>query len=156
MFSWWPSQFWMHIIALDVFFNPKIMIFFLFLHENICCWYSLEAPRWGASNEYHNICFCWEIRKNIYLIPTLIDIYGTWCKFSEEIRKITMSFEPQYEKVYVCRCVLSEDSDQPTRSIRLTKQTILLTDYGLLGSNLARGRFQLMTVHVQYFIMQRL
>ena len=27
-------------------------IFFLFLHENICCGYSLEAPQRGASNEY--------------------------------------------------------------------------------------------------------
>ena len=33
------------------------VIFVLFLHENICCGYSLEAPRRGASNEYHNICF---------------------------------------------------------------------------------------------------
>ena len=39
------------------------MIFFFFLNENICCGYSSEAPHWGASNEYHNICFCWEIRK---------------------------------------------------------------------------------------------
>ena len=37
-------------------------IFFLFLNENICCGYSLEAPRWGASNEYHNICFHEEIK----------------------------------------------------------------------------------------------
>ena len=31
-------------IALDkmFFFNPKVLIFFLFLHENICCGYSLE------------------------------------------------------------------------------------------------------------------
>ena len=36
---------------------------FLFLHENICCGYSLEAPHRGASNEYHNICFRGEIRK---------------------------------------------------------------------------------------------
>ena len=27
-------------------------MFFLFLHENLCCEYSLEAPRRGASNEY--------------------------------------------------------------------------------------------------------
>ena len=40
-----------------------IHIFFLFLHENICCGYSLEVPHWGASNEYHNICSCGEIRK---------------------------------------------------------------------------------------------
>ena len=25
---------------------------FLYLQDNICCWYSLEAPRRGASNEY--------------------------------------------------------------------------------------------------------
>ena len=28
------------------------LIFFLFLHKNICCGYSLEVPGWGASNEY--------------------------------------------------------------------------------------------------------
>ena len=51
------------------------IIFFLFLHENICCGYSLEAPRWGASNSTtiyvfeallmstHNICFRGEIRQ---------------------------------------------------------------------------------------------
>ena len=41
-------------IALDkvLFLNQKVSIFFLFLNENICCGYSLEAPRRGASNEY--------------------------------------------------------------------------------------------------------
>ena len=28
------------------------LIVFLFLHKNICSEYSLEAPQWGASNEY--------------------------------------------------------------------------------------------------------
>ena len=32
-----------------------IHVFFLFLHENICCGYSLEVPHQGTSNEYHNI-----------------------------------------------------------------------------------------------------
>ena len=45
------------------FFIKRELIFFLFLDENICCGYSLEAPRRGASNEYHNIWFCREIRK---------------------------------------------------------------------------------------------
>ena len=45
------------------FFSPKVLIFFLFLHEKICCGYSLEVPQRGASNEYHNICFRGEIRK---------------------------------------------------------------------------------------------
>ena len=40
------------------FFQPKSTDTFLFFHEiNIYCAYSLEAPRRGASNEYHNICF---------------------------------------------------------------------------------------------------
>ena len=34
------------------FFNPNVLIFFLFLRENTCCEYSLEAPHRGASNEY--------------------------------------------------------------------------------------------------------
>ena len=48
-------------------FQPKTIIFLIF-YENICCRYSLEAPRRGASNEYHNICFRGKIRKNILLI----------------------------------------------------------------------------------------
>ena len=47
------------------------MLSILFLHENICCGYSLEAPRQGASNEYHNICFCREIRKILCGYPLL-------------------------------------------------------------------------------------
>ena len=31
-------------------FQPQI--YFLFLHKNICCWYSLEVPQWDTSNEY--------------------------------------------------------------------------------------------------------
>ena len=39
------------------------ILFFLFLHENKCRWYSLEATQWGTSNEYHNVCLHEEIRK---------------------------------------------------------------------------------------------
>ena len=35
----------------------------LFLYKNIHCEKSSEAPRKGASADYHNICFCGEIRK---------------------------------------------------------------------------------------------
>ena len=39
----------------------------LFLHENICCGYSLEAPRQGASNEYPQHMFSWRKKKeNIF------------------------------------------------------------------------------------------
>ena len=57
-----------------LFATKKCSYFFLFLYENICCGYSLELPHRGASNEYHNICFCGEIRKIIHVmwIPPLI------------------------------------------------------------------------------------
>ena len=28
-----------------LFFHPKVLIFFLFFHKNICCGYSLEVPQ---------------------------------------------------------------------------------------------------------------
>ena len=41
------------------------IIFFLFLHEKICCGYSLEAPRRGASNEYPQHMFSLRNKKDI-------------------------------------------------------------------------------------------
>ena len=61
-------------IALDkmFFFNPKVLIFFLFLQENICCGYSLEAPRWGASNEYPQHIFVENWEKYLPDTPTYL------------------------------------------------------------------------------------
>ena len=47
------------------------MIFFLFLHENICCGYSLEAPHRGASNEYPQHIFLWRNKKKFTRYPPL-------------------------------------------------------------------------------------
>ena len=47
-----------------IFFSPKVLIFFLFVHRNICCGYSLEAPCRGASNEYPQHMFLWTNKKN--------------------------------------------------------------------------------------------
>ena len=41
------------------------IIFSLFLYKNICCGYSLEAPRWDASNEYPQHMFLWRNKKDI-------------------------------------------------------------------------------------------
>ena len=38
-------------------------ILFVISHWKHMLWYSLEVPLWATSNEYHNICFCREIRK---------------------------------------------------------------------------------------------
>ena len=54
-----------------------MLISFLFLDENICCGYSLEVPRWGASNEYPQqwTMFSSRNKKNIMWIPPLICSY---------------------------------------------------------------------------------
>ena len=55
---WWHG----HSNRLGTFLIQKMLMSFLFLYENICCGYSLEVPQRGATNEYHNICICREIR----------------------------------------------------------------------------------------------
>ena len=55
---------WMMVIATEIRGGIHI-IFFLFLHENICCGYSLEAPYRGASNEYPQHMFLWRNKKDI-------------------------------------------------------------------------------------------
>ena len=59
------------------FFIQKMLISFLFLNKNICCWYSLEAPRRGASNEYPQHMYLSRNKKNIMWIPPLICSYVT-------------------------------------------------------------------------------
>ena len=38
-------------------------------------WYSVEAPQWGASNEYPQHMFSRQNKKNVYPIPALICTY---------------------------------------------------------------------------------
>ena len=47
------------------FFSDKNYIFYISA-QNIHCGYSLEPPRRGGSNEYHNLCFWEKIRKIMY------------------------------------------------------------------------------------------
>ena len=55
-------------------------ILFLFLNENVCCGYSLEAPHRGTSNEYPQHMYSSRNKKNIMWIPHLICSYVRWCK----------------------------------------------------------------------------
>ena len=48
------------------FFLDKNSDSFPISAQNIDCVYSLEPPRRGGSNEYHNLCFWAEIRKIMY------------------------------------------------------------------------------------------
>ena len=51
------------IILVDLDKSGYQVNIFLFLQENLCCWYSLEVL--GTSNEYQQHRFSWRIRKNI-------------------------------------------------------------------------------------------
>ena len=65
------SERFVYNIALDkvLYFIWKIILFFLFLHKNICCGYSLELPWWGNSNKYPQHMFLW--RNKIYIYWTI-------------------------------------------------------------------------------------
>ena len=54
-----------------------MLIFFLFLNENICCGYSLEVPRRGTSDEYPQHMYLSRNKKNIIWIPPLICSYDS-------------------------------------------------------------------------------
>ena len=47
------------------FFSQKVLIFFLFLQENICGGYLLEVPHRGASNEHPQHVFSNRNTENI-------------------------------------------------------------------------------------------
>ena len=62
------------------FFTRKILIFFLFLLQNIDCGYSLEPPRRGGSNEYPQSMFCSKNKKNRCTLHTPVLLYKSWVK----------------------------------------------------------------------------
>ena len=54
------------------FFSEKILISFSFLHENLCCGFTLEAPHGDASDEYPKHTFLLRIKKNImWILPPI-------------------------------------------------------------------------------------
>ena len=50
------------LLTTSLVLNNWALMFLLFLDENICCWYSLEAP----------CMFLWRIKKNTMWIPHLV------------------------------------------------------------------------------------
>ena len=60
-----------------LFSTKNILIFYLFLHKNICCGHSSEASWRGAFNEYPQHIFLWRTKKNIYLVHPLFWSYET-------------------------------------------------------------------------------
>lgn len=54
-------------------------LFCLVLHKNTICGYSLEAPHWGASNEYPQTMSLWRNDKNSHSIIIEFPLqFGYW------------------------------------------------------------------------------
>ena len=85
----------------EAHFQPKINDIYLFLHENVCCVYSLEAPHRGASNEYTQHMFSWRNKKNISLIRPLI-----WSDYAKT--KADLGFGSPHIALSPCSCVVTE------------------------------------------------
>ena len=58
-------------------------LFFLFLLKHIDCGYSLEPPRWGGSNEFHQSVFwaeIWILSENFQFLEVNFSIYMNTCR----------------------------------------------------------------------------
>ena len=66
---------WIPLPKVRYIIQPKTIDILLFLQKHICCGYSLEAPRRGASNEYPQHKFSLINKSNIFLMPLLIWSY---------------------------------------------------------------------------------
>ena len=67
------------------FLNLKVLLFFFFLYENICCGYSLEVPHQGTSIEYqqHMLSSRYNITKT-RLFKYIENFYNKKGKFSDK------------------------------------------------------------------------
>ena len=64
--------------------------------------YSLEVPCWGASNEYHNICFHAEIRKISHGYPSSLELWLPAAKYNltmKPFNKLDFNISRQYFKI---------------------------------------------------------
>ena len=104
----------MSYTALDIG-TIKITKCFLFLYKNILYGYSLEAPRWGASNEYHNICICWKMRRKLSIFWLKLAYLELWVRgihfvfidmftylIEEEKKKTKKKKKKKTNKQYLC------------------------------------------------------
>ena len=53
-----------------------VYIIFLIFAQNIDCGYSLEPPRRGGSNEYHNLCFEQKYEKYQSFLSETFQFFG--------------------------------------------------------------------------------
>ena len=66
-------------VKIENFIRKNFDIFNIFA-QNIDCGYTLEPPRRGGSNEYHNLCFGAKIRKIGIPLQTPVLLYKSGVK----------------------------------------------------------------------------
>ena len=128
-----------------------MLISFLFLHENIHCGYSLEAPRRGASNEYPQHMFSWRNKKNNMWIPPLICSYEHLTEallrstnsilcFHGEIRKILFGY------LLLSGSMLGHLNFLPTNSLKFEQEA-----HGPQLAHLSEPPLQICRWHATFF-----
>ena len=114
-------------------------LFFLFIHKNICCGYSLEAPRRGASNEYPQHVFLWGIQENY---PGIIIKYA--CLMGPLNRPEGPSLRPRLEyyknKNISCSWASAEQIYSVTYLCLAAMEYKLIILIAALGATFATGR----------------
>ena len=98
----WAFALHSYIIGLDKGIRS---IFFLFLHKNICCGYSLEAPRRGASNEYPQHMFSWRNKKNINTFGLKKASYQELWYILQHPMTLLVDCVGPYQTARVCRLI---------------------------------------------------
>ena len=64
-----------YVVNIVNFQQKMLNIFFLFLLQIIDCWYSLEPPYLGSSNEYPKSTFWSKNKKNMYTPVYSVSLY---------------------------------------------------------------------------------
>ena len=98
-----PQGFELPISRINYYCIEVRLICFLFLRENICCEYSLEAPRRGASNEYPQHMFSWR-NKRKYQYNSVENEPNIWSYAYFSIRKTCLyHFDPLKPHFYIVK-----------------------------------------------------
>ena len=74
-----------------------VYIIFLISVQNIDCGYSLEPPRRGGSNEYHNLCFVQKYEKYLSFLSEKFQFLEI--KFSIYLNRRVFVMQPNKENV---------------------------------------------------------
>ena len=98
---------WIPLLSVAVLFSSEKM---LFLHKNIYCGYSLEAPQWGASNEYPQHKFSSRNKKTImWILPPICsyDICGyvTLVTRFKQMFKFTFKFTLTFTSAFLLEVI---------------------------------------------------